>query len=218
MKVEAVSRTQQGTGASRRLRRASKVPGIVYGGSDKPVNIELDHNTMFHAMRKEAFHSSVLDLEIDGKPAGQVLLRDYQVHPFKPIVMHLDFQRVSANEKLHKKVPLHFTGQENSPAVKLAHNIVSHVMTEIDIRCLPKDLPEFIEVDLSGLEATGTVHASHLKLPAGVELVVHTGEDPVVATATAPRVSKADEDADAATAAAASAASAAAAPAPAGKK
>jgi large subunit ribosomal protein L25 len=193
MKVEAISRSVQGTGASRRLRREGKVPAIVYGGNAQPVNIELDHNSIFHAMRKEAFHSSVLELTVDGKAAGQVLLRDYQMHAFKPIVMHVDFQRIDANQKLHKKVPLHFNGQESSPAVKQSGAIVSHIMTEIDIKCLPKDLPEFIEVDLSGLKVGETLHISQLQLPAGVEAVHHGSEDPAVATAVLPRGAKEEE-------------------------
>jgi large subunit ribosomal protein L25 len=205
MKVEATTRTLQGTGASRRLRIAGRVPAIVYGGPVAPVSIELDHNNLFHALRKEAFHASVLDLEIDGASAGQVLLRDYQLHPFKQLILHVDFQRVSATEKLHKKVPLHFVGAENSPAVKLGHQILGHVITELDIKCLPKDLPEFIEVDLSELAASTTLHVSHLKLPAGVEAVVHTGEDPVVVTATSPRGEKVDAAAEVATAPAAAA-------------
>lgn len=220
MKVEAISRALQGTGASRRLRRDGKVPGIVYGGADKPVNIELDHNNLFHAMRKEVFHSSLLDLEIDGKAAGQVLLRDFQMHPFKQIVLHIDFQRVDANTMLHKKVPLHFKNQENSPAVKGSGAIVSHIRTEIDIKCLPKDLPEFIEVDLSELKGGETMHVSQIKLPAGVEAVLHRNEDPSVAAAVIPRgVIEAEAAADAAApAAAAPAAAPAKAAAPAAKK
>ncbi len=218
MKVEAISRALQGTGASRRLRRDGKVPGIVYGGADKPVNIEVDHNAIYHALRKEAFHSSLLDLEIDGKSAGQVLLRDFQVHPFKQLVMHLDFQRVDPNAKLHKKVPLHFKNQEASPAMKTSGALISHIRTEIDIKCLPKDLPEFIEVDLSELKGGETVHVSQIKLPAGVEAVLHRNEDPSVAAAVIPR-GAAEAEAAEAPAAAAPAAPAAAAPAkPAAKK
>ncbi|WP_085317615.1 50S ribosomal protein L25/general stress protein Ctc [Derxia lacustris] len=170
MKVEAVTRTLQGTGASRRLRRAGKVPAIVYGGTAAPVSIELDHNSIFHALRKEAFHSSILDLSIDGVSAGPVLLRDFQVHPYKQLVLHVDLQRVSATEKIHIKVPLHFVGGEESPAVKLGHNVISHLVTELEVLCLPGNLPEFISVDLSTLEAGVTLHASHLVLPEGVEI------------------------------------------------
>ncbi|WP_028312215.1 50S ribosomal protein L25/general stress protein Ctc [Derxia gummosa] len=184
MQIEAISRSLQGTGASRRLRRAGKVPGIVYGGAAAPVSIEIDHNFLFHALRKEAFHSSILDLSIDGAAAGQVLLRDFQMHPYKQLVLHIDLQRVSATEKLHTKVPLHFVGAEESPAVKLGHNVVSHVVTELEVLCLPKDLPEFLTVDLSKLEAETSVHASQLALPAGVELAAASA-DVTVASAVA---------------------------------
>ena len=147
MKVVAFERSVQGTGASRRLRNSGKTPGIIYGSKNPAVAIELDHNALFHALRKEAFHSSILDLEIDGK-AQKVLLRDYQMHPFKPLVLHIDFQRVSATEKVHMRVPLHFINAENSNAVKLQGAVVSHITTEIEVSCLPADLPEFIEVDL----------------------------------------------------------------------
>ncbi len=184
MKVTATTRNTQGTGASRRLRRAGRVPGIVYGSTESPVAIELDHNDLFHALRKEAFHSSILDLELDGAGTTNVLLRDVQYHPFKQQVLHIDFQRVAANEKLHVKVPLHFVNAEVSPAVKLSANIVSHVMNEIEVVCLPKDLPEFIEVDLASLQAQGTVHVSDLKLPDGIAVTAQ-GEE-VVATASLP--------------------------------
>jgi large subunit ribosomal protein L25 len=210
MKVEATTRTLQGTGASRRLRRESRVPAIVYGGKADPISIELDHNAMFHAMRKEAFHSSLLDLEVDGASAGQVLLRDFQLHPFRQIVMHMDFQRVSATEKMHIKVPIHFIGADVSPAVKGAQQVISHPLSEVEIACLPKHLPQFIEIDLSTMEPNGTLHASQLTLPEGVTLITHGSDDPVIATATSPREEKADEPAvaDAAPAAAAPAAGA----------
>ena len=191
MKVIANSREAQGTGASRRLRLTGKVPGIVYGGTDAPANIELDHNTLFHALRKEVFHSSILDLEIDGKATTSVLLRDVQMHPFKQQVLHIDFQRVAADQLIHVKVPFHFVNVETSPAVKLAANVVSHVMNDIEVICLPKDLPEFIEIDLANLEAGGTVHVSDLKLPAGVS--VTPGAEEVVASATMPAAEKAAE-------------------------
>jgi len=186
MKVEAVTRTLQGTGASRRLRIAGKVPAIVYGGADAPVSIEVDHNSIFHALRKEAFHSSILELTIDGGTAQSVLLRDFQVHPYKQLVLHLDFQRVSATEKLHTKVPLHFIGGEESPAVKMGHQVISHLVTELEILCLPANLPEFITVDLTHMEAGVTLHASQLVLPEGVEIPAAGIEAPIVsAVATA---------------------------------
>ena len=185
MKVIATTRSAQGTGASRRLRRTGKVPGIVYGSTDAPVNIELDHNDLFHALRKEAFHASILDLEVDGGKATSVLLRDVQMHPFKQQVLHIDFQRVAANTKIHVRVPLHFINAETSPAVKMSANVISHVMNDIEVICLPKDLPEFLEIDLGTLEAQGAVHVSDLKLPAGVAVTPQAEE--VVATATMPQ-------------------------------
>jgi large subunit ribosomal protein L25 len=186
MKVVATSRSAQGTGASRRLRRTGKVPGIVYGSSSEPAMIELDHNDLFHALRKEAFHSSILDLELDGGAASSVLLRDVQMHPFKQQVLHIDFQRVAANEKIHMRVPLHYINAEISPAVKQSANVVSHVLNDIEVQCLPKDLPEFIEVNLAELQAQGTVHVSDLKLPEGV--TVSAGADEVIATAMMPQL------------------------------
>ncbi len=185
MKVVATTRSAQGTGASRRLRRTGRVPGIVYGSTASPTPIELDHNTLFHALRKEAFHASILDLEIDGGSQEQVLLRDVQMHAFKPQVLHVDFQRVAANEKIHVKVPLHFVNAEISPAVKQSAAVVSHVFTEIDVSCLPKDLPEFIEVDLSTLSVGQNIHVHDLKLPEGVSAV--SSENHVLVTVTVPR-------------------------------
>ena len=204
MKVVAFERSVQGTGASRRLRNSGKTPGIIYGSKNPAVAIELDHNALFHALRKEAFHSSILDLEIDGK-AQKVLLRDYQMHPFKPLVLHIDFQRVSATEKVHMRVPLHFINAENSNAVKLQGAVVSHITTEIEVSCLPADLPEFIEVDLGGIEVGGHgIHAKDLTLPKGVSLVLHVEqENPVLANARIPAVKAADTEVAPAAAAAA---------------
>lgn len=189
MKVVAFPRNEQGSGASRRLRKAGQTPGIIYGGDKPPVNIALDHNALFHAMKKETFHSSILDMEIDGK-VEKVLLRDFQTHAFKPLVMHADFQRVDAKQKIHVKVPLHFTNAEISPAVKLHSNVISHVLADLDVTCLPKDLPEFIEVDLTNMEDGGTIHLADLKLPNGVTAVTH--ENLTVATATAPAGAKSE--------------------------
>ncbi len=183
MKVIAFPRNEQGTGASRRLRRAGQTPGIVYGGTAAPLNIAVDHNALYHALKKETFHSSILDLEIDGK-VEQVLLRDFQVHAFKQLVLHVDFQRVDASQKLHTKVPLHFVNAEVSPAVKLHAGIISHVAAELDVTCLPKNLPEFIEVDLSKLDVGQSIHLADLKLPNGVTAV--TQENVTIATATVP--------------------------------
>ena len=189
MKIEisATPRTIQGTGASRRLRRTGRIPAVVYGAGKDAAAIELDHKEIFYKLKNEAFHASVLSLNIDGKDES-VLLRDYQMHPFKPVVMHVDFQRVDPNAKLHKKVPLHFTNADIAPGVKLSSGIVSHIVTEVDVACLPKDLPEFVTVDLSNLAAGHSIHMSELALPEGVELVALTkGEDLAVATITIPR-------------------------------
>ncbi|WP_334190162.1 50S ribosomal protein L25/general stress protein Ctc [Noviherbaspirillum sp.] len=185
MKVIAFPRKEQGSGASRRLRNAGQTPGIVYGGTSAPVAIALDHNALFHALKKETFHSSILDMEIEGK-VEQVLLRDFQMHAYKQLVMHADFQRVDAKQKIHTKVPLHFINAEVSPAVKLSSAVISHVMNELDVSCLPGDLPEFVEVDLSNMEAGGTIHLSDIQLPKGVTAVLHGQDDPTIATASIP--------------------------------
>lgn len=185
MKVVANTRTAQGSGASRRLRHAAKVPGVIYGGNEAPTSIEIDHNPLYHALRVEAFHSSILDMELDGK-SQQVLLRDVQWHPYKQQVLHIDFQRVAADRKITMRVPLHFKGQESSPAVKLSAAIISHVMTDLEIRCLPADLPEFIEIDLSNLESTGSVHVADIAMPAGVQPALRGKENPVVVTVSVP--------------------------------
>ncbi|MFN7723826.1 MAG: 50S ribosomal protein L25/general stress protein Ctc [Rubrivivax sp.] len=186
MKFTAFERTLQGTGASRRLRNAAKVPGIVYGAGT-PTMIELDHNALFFALKKEAFHSSILEMELAGK-VEKVLLRDYQVHAWKPIVLHIDFQRVDETTKLRKKVPLHFTGEENSPAVKTDKCLVSHVATELEIECLASQLPEFVTIDLSGLARNQSLHASDLKLPEGIKAVKRGTQNPVIVVVTMPKV------------------------------
>lgn len=180
MKVVANKRDAQGTSASRRLRHAGKVPGVLYGGDGAAQAIEVEHNPLFHALRKEKFHASILDMELDGK-SERVLLRDFQMHPYRPLVLHIDFQRVSESQKIHMRVPLHFFGQESSPAVKLGTGLINHVLSEVNVACLPKDLPEYIEVDLSGLQAHETVRVLDLKLPAGVVPVLKGKENPVIA-------------------------------------
>jgi large subunit ribosomal protein L25 len=186
MEFTAFPRNMQGSGASRRLRRGGKVPGIVYG-SGQPVSIELDHNALFHALKNEKFHSSILTMKLDGK-ADRVLLRDVQRHPYKAQVVHVDFQRVDENRPIHMRVPLHFINGDVSPAVKLSSAIISHVLSELDVNCLPKDLPEFIEVDLSELTAGHAIHASDLKLPQGVTAVIRgQNKNPVLASAVIPR-------------------------------
>ena len=189
MKFVAFERAKQGTGASRRLRNTGRAPGIVYGGDGQPQLIELDHNALFHALKKEAFHSTILDMELGGKD-GKVLLRDVQMHPFKPQILHIDFQRVDAKTRLHMKVPLHYVKAEESQAVKFENCVVNHVMSELDISCLPADLPEFIEVDLSGLTKNATVHVNDIKLPKGLKFVSHGKVNPVVVSAVPPLVAE----------------------------
>ena len=183
MQFNANLRSVQGSSASRRLRHAGRVPAIVYGGKEQPINVELDHNEIFHALRKELFHSSILDMNLDGTN-HQVLLRSVQWHPYKQIVMHVDFQRVDADKALHTKVPLHFVNADISPAVKLSAAIISHVFTELEIACLPVNLPQYIEVDLSNLLAGHSIHLADVTLPKGVTFLSHGGDtNPVLATA-----------------------------------
>jgi large subunit ribosomal protein L25 len=211
MKFVAFERAKQGTGASRRLRNTGKTPGIVYGGEGQPQLIELDHNALWHALKKEAFHSTILDMELAGKN-GKVLLRDVQYHPFRQQVTHIDFQRVDAKTKLHMKVPLHYVKAEESQAVKFESCVVNHVMSELDISCLPADLPEFIEVDLSGLKKGVSLHLNEVTLPKGVTAVTRGKPNPVLVSVV---VTGGSEEAGEATAegAAAPAADAKAAPA-----
>jgi len=184
--LNAQARTLQGSGASRRLRRANKVPGIIYGGSAAPEMIEIPHNDLLLALRKEAFHSSVISIKLDGK-VQTVLLRDSQMHAYKPLVLHVDFQRVDATHAVHQKVPLHFVNADLAPGVKIGGGTVSHAMTEVDVSCLPQDLPTFIEVDLKELQAGQTLHVSQLVYPKGVKPIMHGSDDPVVVAITAKR-------------------------------
>ncbi|HEX6267046.1 MAG TPA: 50S ribosomal protein L25/general stress protein Ctc [Burkholderiales bacterium] len=192
--ISAHKREAQGTGASRRLRRMGKVPGIVYGGAEGPVNIELDHKDLFQNLRNEKFHASILTLELAGA-RQQVLLRAVNMHPFKLLVQHVDFQRVSKDKKIHVAVPLHFVNAEKSPGVKEQGGIASHVLNELDITCFPDDLPEFIEVDLGNLSVGNSIHVKDLALPKGVEPVLHRNENPVVATVTIPALITEEEEA-----------------------
>ncbi|MBI2772706.1 MAG: 50S ribosomal protein L25/general stress protein Ctc [Burkholderiales bacterium] len=198
MKFVAFERAKQGTGASRRLRNTGRTPGIVYGGEGQPQLIELDHNALWHALKKEAFHATVLDMELGGKDA-KVLLRDVQMHPYKQLVQHIDFQRVDAKTKLHMKVPLHYVNSEESQAVKFEHCVVNHVMSELDISCLPADLPEFIKVDLSGLKKGISLHLADITLPKGVTAVTRGKPNPVLVSVVT--VAEAEEPAAAAPAA-----------------
>ena len=180
IEINATKRELQGTSASRRLRRASRVPGILYGGTAQPQSIEFDHNELFQHLRKEAFYSSVLTMSVDGAKE-MCLLRDVQRHAYKPLILHVDFQRIDAAHAIHQKVPLHFVNADIAPGVKLSGGMVQHVMTEVDVKCLPKDLPPFIEVDLKDLVGGASIHVTQLTMPAGVTPVLHRGEDPVVA-------------------------------------
>lgn len=208
MKFVAFERAMQGTGASRRLRITGRTPGIVYGGEGQPTLIELDHNALWHALKKEAFHSTVLEMELKGKEE-RVLLRDVQMHPYKPFVQHIDFQRVTAGTKLHMKVPLHFSGAEESPAVKLDHCVANYVMTELEVSCLPRDLPEFIAVDVSALKKGHSLHLKDITLPKGVKAITHGNDNPAIVSAVMV-VATAEEKADEAAAAEAAAVAAAA--------
>ena len=184
MKFVAFERAMQGTGASRRLRITGRTPGIVYGGTGEPILIELDHNALWHAIKKEAFHASILEMEIAGK-GQKVLLRDLQMHPYKQQVLHIDFQRVEARTRLTMKVPLHYSGEEESPAVKAENCLVNHVMTELTISCFPADVPESIDIDLSGLKKGSPLHLKDIKLPKGVKFVAKGQDNPVLVSVSA---------------------------------
>ena len=200
MQFVAFERAKQGTGASRRLRNSGRTPGIVYGAGAQPVAIEVDHNALWHALKKEAFHSSVLDMELNGQ-TSKVLLRDVQYHPFKQLVLHIDFQRVDEKTKLHMKVPLHYSGAEESPAVKVDKCLVTPVMTELDVSCMPSDLPEFLAVDLSNLQKNVSLHLKDVKLTKGVSAVTRGAKNnPVLVSVVAPAVEVAAPAADAAAA------------------
>ena len=191
--VKAENRGTIGTSASKKLRRIGKVPGVVYGSNSKPILIQLDHNQIAMSLDVEAFHSSILDLDLDGK-SEKVLLREYQMHPYKRQVTHIDFQRVDEKKQIHTNVPLHFIGEEDCPAVKMAGGTISHILNDIEITCLPKNLPEFIEIDISELEIGNSMHVSQLKFPSGVEPVLHGQDDPVVVTAVKPKGSAGDDE------------------------
>lgn len=198
--VEAQARADVGRGASRRLRHADQVPAIIYGAGKDPVSLTVSHNEMLKHLRNEAFYSHILTVNVDGKKE-QAVLKALQRHPVKPRVLHIDFLRVKAGEAIHMKVPMHFIGEDTCPGVK-AGGLITHLITSLEISCLPKDLPEFIEVDLSKLELDATIHVFEIKLPAGVKLV-HTDEEhnqPIVSVHV-PRESKEDLEADAAEAA-----------------
>ncbi|HEY4581690.1 MAG TPA: 50S ribosomal protein L25/general stress protein Ctc [Lysobacter sp.] len=192
--IKATGRSDKGKGASRRLRHAAVIPAIVYGGSAEPKSIQLDHEKIWLASQNEWFYSSILNLDVDGS-VESVLLRDMQRHPYRQQIMHLDFQRVDANQTLRASVPLHFLNQETSPAGKSAEIVVTHELTQVDVSCLPKDLPEFIEIDLAELKQGDIVHLSDIKLPAGVEIPeLKLGKEHDVAVVIAKAARTADED------------------------
>ena len=197
MKIEltAFPRSVQGTGASRRLRTGGKVPGIVYGADKPAVAIELDHQALYRHLKMEAFHASILDMTLEGAKQ-QVLLRDVQMHPFRQLVLHVDFQRVDKNKKIHMKVPLHFVNAEIAPGVKLGGGVINHVFNEVDIHCLPDDLPEFITVDLSKLELGHSMHINEVPMPKGVEPIARLKKDnPAIVTVQVPRAAVVEEEA-----------------------
>lgn len=185
--LTATKRSGVGRGASRRLRYADQVPAIVYGAGKEPQNITINHRSLVRALENEAFYSHILTLELDGK-TEKVVLKDIQRHPYRPSIMHIDLQRVSADEKLTMLIPLHFMGADVAPGVKQDGGVVSHLLSEVEVRCLPADLPEYIEVDIAQLKLNETIHLSGLKLPKGVEIVALAhGEDKPVVTIYIPR-------------------------------
>jgi len=200
MKIEvtAFPRTQQGTGASRRLRTSGRVPGVIYGAEKPAQAVELDHNALFRHLKLEAFHASILDMTVDGG-RERVLLRDFQMHPWKQLVLHVDFQRVDPNKKIHMRVPLHFRNQEIAPGVKTGGGVVTHAMNDIEITCLPDHLPEYVEVDLKDAQLNDIIHVNDLKLPEGVEPIAKLKADnPPVASIHVPKVATVEEEAAAA--------------------
>jgi len=201
IEITARERKTQGTGPARRMRRVGRVPGVVYGGDKSPVNLELDQKDLYLNLRNEKFHASILTLDIGGAKE-QVLLRSVSMHPFRPQVQHIDFQRVSKDRKIHMKVPLHFVNAEKSPGVKEQGGVVNHVLNELDIVCFPDDLPEFVEVDLASLAVGHSLHVRELAMPKGVELALHKDENPVVATVVVPALVAEEEEAAPAVAAA----------------
>ncbi|GJM09312.1 MAG: 50S ribosomal protein L25 [Lysobacteraceae bacterium] len=168
--IPASLREDQGKGASRRLRHRGMLPAVVYGGDRKPASIEIEHRVAAKAAEDEAFYTSIIDLVVDDKRRQRVVLRDMQRHPFKAQIMHMDFMRISDDEKLTMHVPLHFTNESSSPAGKKSGVVISHLISDVEILCLPKDLPEFIEVDLSDMDVGNIIHLSEIKLPEGVEI------------------------------------------------
>jgi large subunit ribosomal protein L25 len=196
MKIEvtAFPRTQQGTGASRRLRGSGRVPGVIYGANEPAATVELDQNALLRHLKLEAFHASILDMAVEGK-RERVLLRDFQMHPWKPMVLHVDFQRIDPTKKIHMRVPLHFTNQDVSEGVKTQGGVITHAMTEIEIHCLPDQLPEYVEVDLKAMKLNDIYHVNDLPMPEGVEPIAKLKSDnPAVVSMHVPRIAAAEEE------------------------
>lgn len=197
--INAEPRAESGKSASRRYRREGKIPAVVYGAGKENLSLLLDHHEIFHNLETEGFQSAIIKINV-GKQTEQAILRAVQMHPMKPNVMHVDFQRVSATEKLHIAVPIHFVGEEEAPGIKTEHGVMSHNINEVDVSCLPKDLPEYLEVDVSHLGINDAVHLSDIKVPEGVELtaLMHEGEDEVVASVYMPQMEVEEEELEAA--------------------
>lgn len=192
--VTAYPRTIQGTSASRRLRTSGRVPGIIYGADQPAQNVELDQAAILRHLKLEAFHASILDVTVDGV-STQALLRDFQMHPFKPMALHVDFQRVDKNKKIHMKVPLHFVNADICVGVKTGGGVAQHIINELEILCLPDDLPEDIEVDFKDLQLGHSMHVNDLAFPKGVEPIPRwKKENPGVATVQLPKAAPADEE------------------------
>ncbi|MBS0003062.1 MAG: 50S ribosomal protein L25/general stress protein Ctc [Thioalkalivibrio sp.] len=194
--IEAEPRVDQGSGASRRLRRAGKLPGILYGGHKEAVAITLDHNAILLNLKHEAFYSHILTVNLEGR-RERAILRDLQRHPFKPTLIHVDLQRVSADEAIRVQVPLHLLNEEACKGVKTGGGMINRQLTDVEVECLPADLPEAIEVDVAELDVGETVHLSELVLPAGVTVVAlaHEGHDSAVVGVLLPRGEKAEPEA-----------------------
>lgn len=192
--INAEPRSDSGKAASRRYRREGKIPAVVYGAGKENISLLLDHHEIFHNLETEGFQSAIIKINIGGK-TEQAILRAVQMDPVKPNVLHVDFQRISATEKLHIAVPLHFIGEEEAPGIKTEHGVMSHNINEVDVSCLPKDLPEYLEIDVSGLSLNEAVYLSDIKVPEGVELtaLMHEGEDEIVASVYMPQMEVEEE-------------------------
>ncbi len=189
--IKAAKRVEQGSSASRRLRRAGQVPAILFGADQEATSVTLDHNQMYHLLHKEAFHASILNIDVDGT-VERVVLRDAQWHPYKQLVLHMDFMRIKTGVAITMKVPLHFINEEAAPGLKLQNGIASHILTDVEVSTLPRNLPEFIEVDLTGMNLGDSITIAQLKAPEGVEVLDHGHPDQVVVTILSPQVKEAE--------------------------